>query len=80
MAGLLEFLNSPSGMGLLSGVAGGMAGARRGAPINSIGRGLTTGLLGYQQAQDAIKQEQDNALAKQYKQLQMDEMQRKRLA
>ena len=77
MAGLLEFLNSPSGMGLLSGVAGGMAGARRGAPINSIGRGLTTGLLGYQQAQDAIKQEQDNALAKQYKQLQMDEMQRK---
>ena len=77
MAGLLDFLSTPSGIGLLSGVAGYAAGARRGTPVNNVGRGLTTGLFGYQQAQDAIKQEQDNALAKQYKQLQMDEMQRK---
>ena len=75
MAGLLEFLNTPQGMGLLSGVAGYAAGARRGTPVNNVGRGLTTGLFGYQQAQDAIKQEQENAFQKQYRQMQMDKMQ-----
>lgn len=77
MAGLLEWLNTPAGMGLLSGVAGYAAGARRGAPVNSIGRGLVTGLQGYAGAQDAIKQDEENAFQKRYRQMQMDEMQRK---
>ncbi len=76
MAGLLEFLNTPQGLGLLSGVAGYAAGARRGTPVNNIGRGLVTGLSGYASAQDQLKQESDNALAKQFKQLQMDQIQR----
>ena len=75
--GLLDTLNSPAGIGLLSAIAGGMSGARRGQPVNSIGRGLVGGLTGYAQANDQIKQDQDNALEKQYKQLKMDEMQRK---
>lgn len=50
--GLLSFLNSPSGQGLLSAVGAGLAGARRGAPLNGIGAGLLGGLQGYNQAQD----------------------------
>lgn len=74
--GLLDFINTPSGMGLLSAVAGGMAGARRGTPINNIGRGLVTGVSGYQSAQDQIRQDQENALTKQYRELQMQQLQR----
>lgn len=77
MAGLLDFVNSPAGIGLLSAVAGGLAGARRGTPINNVGRGLVTGLSGYANAQDLIRRDQENALTKQYKELQMQELQRK---
>lgn len=77
MAGLLEFLNTPQGMGLLSGVASYAANARRGQPVNSIGRGLIGGLTGYAQANDQIKQDEENAFQKRYRQMQMDEMQRK---
>ena len=54
--GLLDFLNSPGGMGLLSAVGAGMAGARRGQPINAIGAGLLGGVHGYAQAQDQSMQ------------------------
>ena len=37
--GFSEFVKTPEGQGLLSAVAGGLAGARRGAPLNSIGIG-----------------------------------------
>lgn len=77
MAGLLDFVNSPAGIGLLSAVAGGLAGARRGTPINNVGRGLVTGLSGYANAQDLIRRDQENALTKQYRELQMKELQRK---
>ena len=77
MAGLLDWMQTPVGMGLLSAVAGGMAGARRGTPINNIGRGLVTGVQGYAGAQDMIRQEQENAFAKQYKTLQMQELESK---
>lgn len=77
MAGLLEYLQTPGGMGLLSGVASYAAGARRGQPVNSIGRGLIGGLTGYAQANDQIKQDEENAFQKRYRQMQMDEMQRK---
>ena len=50
--GLLDegFLTSPAGIGLLSAVAGGLAGARRGAPINNMGRAGLAGLMGYSNA------------------------------
>lgn len=75
MAGLLDFMQTPQGIGLLSAVAGGMAGARRGTPFNNVGRGLVSGLTGYSAAQDQLKQEADNALVKEYKQLQMEQIQ-----
>lgn len=46
-----DFFSSPAGQGLLGAVASGMAGARRGQPINSIGSGLMGGLHAYGQAQ-----------------------------
>lgn len=75
MAGLLDFLNTPEGMGLLSAAAGGMAGARRGTPWNNVGRGLVTGLSGYAGAQDQIRQDSEQAFQKQYRQMQMDKLQ-----
>lgn len=57
MAGLLDdsssFLNSPGGMGLLSAVAAGLAGARRRQPVNTLGAGLLGGLQAYAQTKEA---------------------------
>lgn len=52
MAGLLDFLNTPEGQGLLAAGFGGLAGARQGQPFNSIGRAGLAGLSGYAAAQD----------------------------
>lgn len=57
MAGLLDFLNSPAGQGLLGMAAGTLAGGGRTAGQN-IGRGLLTGLSAYGGAQDQQRQEQ----------------------
>lgn len=76
MAGLLDFLNSPSGVGLLSAVAGGMTGANRGTPVNNIGRGLASGLMGYQGAQALDVQNKKSAVDEQFKALQMGQLQR----
>jgi hypothetical protein len=48
--GLLGFMSTPAGQGLLSAVATGLATARRGRPLNNIGSGLLGGVQGYQQA------------------------------
>ena len=48
--GLLNFFQSPGGQGLLSAIAGYAAGARRGTPVNNIGKGLLSGVTGYQNA------------------------------
>jgi hypothetical protein len=45
--GLLGFLKTPEGMGLLGTVFGGLAGAKRGQPINSLGRAGLAGSLAY---------------------------------
>ncbi len=62
--GLLDFLNTPQGVGLLSAAAGAMAGARRGQPWNTAGRGAVAGLAGYAQANEqrqmAAQQQIDN--------------------
>lgn len=52
MNGLLDWVRTPEGQGLLSMVAGGMAGYRQGQPINSIGRAGLSGLMGYGEALD----------------------------
>jgi len=75
MAGLLEWMQTPAGMGLLSAVAGGAAGARRGEPLNSVGRGAMAGLQGYTNAQDQARQDAQTGIANQYRTMQMDQMQ-----
>ena len=74
MAGLFDeisaFASTPQGQGLLAATFGGLAGARRGQPINSIGRAGLAGLAGYSGAQDREMQMAENA-----KQNQMRDMQ-----
>lgn len=72
--GLLDFMQTPQGIGLLSAVAGGMAGARRNTPWNNAGRGLVAGLTGYTAAQDQIRQDAENKLMQEYKALQMQQI------
>ena len=62
MAGLLDFLQTPQGQGLLSGVASYALNARRGTPVNNVGRGLAGGIAGYAQANEQQKAEQEKAL------------------
>ena len=62
MAGLLDFIGTPEGQGLLSAAFGGLAGARRGQPLNSLGRAGLAGLSGYGGALD--RQTEQAQLAK----------------
>lgn len=50
MNGLLDFAKTPAGQGLLAAFSGGLAGARRGQPINSLGRAGLAGVEGYSNA------------------------------
>lgn len=81
MAGLLDdfssFINTPEGQGLLSGVFGYAANAKRGQPINSLGRGGIAGLMGYADAQDRAEKQEENAFQQKYRTMQMGDMQRK---
>ena len=67
MGGLLDFLGTPAGQGLLGAAFSGMAGARRGAPINTLGAAGVGGLLAYNQAQrgelDRAREDTANKLA-----------------
>lgn len=69
-----EFAKTPEGQGLLSAAFGGLAGARRGTPLNNIGRGGLAGLAGYSGALDRQSQEGEQAFQKQFRQMQMDDM------
>lgn len=61
--GLLEFIKTPEGQGLLATVFGGLAGAQRGQPLNSIGRAGMSGLTGYGNALDRqASMKKDNTL------------------
>lgn len=71
--GLLDFIKTPEGQGLLSTVFGGLAGAKQGAPLNSLGRAGMAGLMGYGQAQDRQQQMAEAAQTQQYRQAQIDE-------
>lgn len=74
MNGLLDFVKTPEGQGLLSAAFGGLAGARRGQPINSLGRAGLAGLAGYSGAQDRVQQAEENAVQKQFREMQMGQM------
>lgn len=78
MRGLLDFIKTPEGQGLLGAVAGGMAGARRGAPWNTAGRGLLGGVAAFgnaldreQQAQQFAAQEQDRQQGRTLREMQI---------
>lgn len=73
--GLLDFFNSPTGMGLLSAVGAGLAGARRGQPLNSIGAGLLGGVQGYARAQDQQAQMKQAGTAQQMADIQLKQAQ-----
>lgn len=72
--GLLDFIKTPEGQGLLSAAFGGLAGARRGQPLNSLGRAGLAGLQGYGGALDRQKEEADSALTREYRTMQMGEI------
>lgn len=81
--GLLDFIRTPEGQGLLSAAAGAMAGARSGQPWNTAGRGLLAGVAGYGGALDRQQQEQqlgllakDRAQMQEMRDLQMGQMRR----
>lgn len=78
MAGLLDdfssFIKTPEGQGLLSGVFGYAANAKRGQPINSLGRGGIAGLMGYAGAQDREMQQAEAAKVNEYRTAQLDKM------
>ena len=71
MNGLLDFLRTPEGVGLLGAVGGYASNAQRGAPINSIGRGLLAGTLAYGQGLDRQERISENAQQKQVRDIQM---------
>lgn len=73
--GLLDFVATPEGQGLLSAAFGGLAGARRGQPINSLGRAGLAGLAGYSGAQDRALQAEESAFNRQFKTAQLTKMQ-----
>jgi hypothetical protein len=76
MSGLLDFIKTPEGQGLLSAVAGGLAGARRGAPLNSIGRAGLAGLAGYSGALDRQGQEAEAAQMRELRGMQVSRFKR----
>lgn len=80
MSGLLDYLKQPEGQGLLAAAFGGLAGARRGQPINSLGRAGLAGLAGYSGAQDRALQAEESAFNKTYKTMQLTKMQQEMAA
>lgn len=65
----IGLLSSPMGQGILASVAGGLAGARKGRPLNTMGAAGLAGLLAYNKATD-------NSYEKQVRDLQMKKYQR----
>ncbi len=79
MAGLLdgfgEFIKTPEGQGLLAATFGGLAGARQGQPLNSLGRAGLAGISGYGGALDRSSKLAEEAQLNQYRAAQMSNMQ-----
>lgn len=71
MQGLLDWIKTPEGQGLLGMAAGYAANAQRGAPVNSLGRGGLTGLLAYGNAQNRQEESAERAKMGQYRDAQI---------
>lgn len=76
MNGLLDFINSPEGQGLLSATFGGLAGAGHGGTMNTIGRAGLAGLQGYGVAQDRKLELEQNTKRNQMYDLQLAQAKR----
>lgn len=72
-----DFIKTPEGQGLLSATFGGLAGARRGQPINSLGRAGLAGLSGYGGALERQDQLAQQADSKMLRDMQLDALKRK---
>ena len=75
MDGLLDFAASPAGQGLLGAVFSGLAGARRGAPMNSLGAAGAGGLLAYNQAQQSQAEAANDMQRSKFYDMQIQQMQ-----
>lgn len=79
MPGLLDdfsaFAATPGGQGLLAATFGGLAGARSGAPLNSLGRAGLAGLNGYSGAIDRQQQLAEAEQTKRLREMQMSQTQ-----
>jgi len=66
MNGLLDFVQTPAGQGLLAAAFGGLATAGRGGPINTLGAAGLSGIAGYSAASaNGLKQQKADMLRKQ---------------
>ena len=74
MKGLLDFLQTPAGVGLLSGIGSYAAGAQRRTPVNNVGRGVLGGLMGYQQANTMGREDEQQKLANELRTMQMGQL------
>ncbi len=73
----MEFMKTPEGIGVMSGLAGWAANARKGTPWNNVGRGALTGLVGYSEAQDKVAAESAKKMQQLQTQLALKEMLKK---
>lgn len=74
--GLLDFLQTPEGQGLLAAGFSGLANARRGAPLNTVGAAGLSGLMGYSGAQDRQRQQAQAQSTQEMNALQMQRLRR----
>lgn len=72
--GLLDFLKTPEGQGLLGAAAGYAANAGRGGPVNAIGRGLLGGIGAYGQATDRASREAEEAQQREVRGMQLAQL------
>lgn len=70
--GLLDFLKTPQGQAIASGLATYAATARRGTPINNIGRGIMGGVTGYSNAIQSQQEAADRAAKAEYNRKQQE--------
>jgi hypothetical protein len=79
--GLLDdfsnFLQTPGGQGLASGIASYMANARRGTPVNNIGKGMLGGVMGYGNAKEQMAMDAQREQTNLYNQMQQKLLQQK---
>lgn len=78
MAGLLDFLETPAGQGLLAATFAGLAGARRGAPMNTLGAAGLGGLAGYSNALNMNQDRQRQDIQNKMLNMQMQQLERAR--